>query len=300
MRKRLAIALLCLVAVCTLPGCGHKARTPQNTTDSLVVNDALGTRVALATPVTKIVSLAPNLTEIMYAVGAQDRLVGVTRFCTYPEAAKSLTKIGDLQTPDYECIAALQPSVILMSSSGNMPQAYAKLRGLGLTVFVTTTRTIEEVEMTIRSVAHVVGRDSAGAALADAMCAAVDSMRAAAQKLAPVDAAILLSVNPPVAVGNGFLDEALAIAGGRNVAHDESITYPQINRESFVSRNPRVIFIPTDVPETTEEIWRLFPEWQRLRATGTRIVRIDADMLMRPGPRVVEGVREMCAHMREN
>ena len=261
--------------------------------DSIVATDAYGTRVAVPTPPVRIVSLAPNLTEIIFALGAENILVGDTRYCTYPAAAQSITKVGDLQTPNYELISALKPDVMFMSFSGNMPEAYEKARGLGLRPFLVSSKSIEDIEMAIITMAHVLGRDSAGKVISSVMCNAVDSLRAASQRHAPVDAVILLSANPLVAVGNGFLDEALAIAGCRNVAHNNIVAYPQLNREALVADRPKVIFVPTDVKESTDELWHMFPEWRTLRASGTRIVRIDADPLSRPGPRIVRGIAAM-------
>src|SRR5258706_15312844 len=100
-----------------LVGCGRDGNRPSGTVarDSVIINDAMGTRVAVPIPAERIVSLAPNLTEILFALGAQDHLVGVTRFCTYPPAAQTITKVGDLQTPNYELLSALRPDIVFMS-----------------------------------------------------------------------------------------------------------------------------------------------------------------------------------------
>lgn len=287
--------VLVITSLAVFIGCNKDHRQPNATLvrDSIIATDACGTRVAVPTPAMRIVSLAPNLTEIIFALGAENILVGDTRYCTYPAAAQSITKVGDLQTPNYELIAALKPDVMFMSFSGNMPEAYEKARGLGLRPFLVSSKSIEDIEMAVITMAHVLGRDSMGKIISSVMCNAIDSLRAASQRRTPVDAVILLSANPLIAVGNGFLDEALTIAGGRNVAHNTIIAYPQLNREALVAGKPKVIFVPTDVKESTEELWLMFPEWRTLRASGTRIVRIDADPLSRPGPRIVRGISLM-------
>ncbi len=280
------LQLLVVIAIAvTFSSCKREAAPHAEGGDSLVVVDARGSRVALPAHVARAVSLAPNLTEMIFAVGGGARLVGATRFCTYPDSARLVERVGDLQTPDYERIAALHPDVVLMTSAGNLPPAYDRLRALDVPVVVLDATSIDGIELTLRQVGHIFSCDSAAAHLVDTLCAQVDSARAAARRRPPVDAVIVLSLQPLIAVGHGFLDELLVDAGGRNIAHNDLVQYPQISRETLLATAPRVIIVPSDAPPDAD-VWRTFPEWARLRAGGTRLARIDADLLMRPGPRV--------------
>lgn len=287
-------SFLCAVIVllCCLWSCGKNTRQPQlvSSRDSLEVCDDLGTKEKIFYPPRNIISLAPNITEILFAVGAQNRLAGVTTFCNYPPAAAAIQRVSDLQTPNYELISSLHPDIIFMSFSGNIRQAYDKFRALGLSPFLVKAESVDSIYTMIRKIGHAVGRDSAANNVADSLHAVTDSIRRLANQMQPASAMIVVDVNPLIVVGSGFINDELTIAGGKNIAEDLGIAYPQLSREFVLEKKPKFILIADDISETTDAILKMFPEWKQLMKSGTIVKRFRADAVSRPGPRVTEGI----------
>ncbi|HZV12339.1 MAG TPA: helical backbone metal receptor [Candidatus Kapabacteria bacterium] len=289
------IICVAVVLLCSLWSCGKNAVLPHSapSRDSIEVCDDLGTKEKIFYPPRNIISLAPNITEILFAVSAQNRLAGVTTFCNYPPAAASIQKVSDLQTPNYELISALHPDIIFMSFSGNIRQAYDKFRALGLAPFLVRSESVDSIFSAIRKIGHAVGRDSTANRVADSLRAITDSIRALASKTQPVTAMIVVDVNPLIVVGSGFINDELAIAGGKNIAEGLGAAYPQLNREFPLEKKPRFILISGDIPETTDAILKIFPEWKQLMKNGTVVKRFNADAVSRPGPRITEGIETL-------
>ncbi len=209
---------------------------------ALLLRDQLGREVCFGQPVRRIVSLAPSATETVYALGAEDRLVGVTSFCNYPPEAQRKEKVGSYYLPSLEKIVAFKPDLVVLSASGQ-EQTQTKLEGLGLRVLVLNPRTSGETLESFRLLGRVLGLEARAESLVLQVRTQLDSVRARAQSDHPlvfveIDSAPLFTCG-----GKSFLGELVRIAGGRNLFEDLPRDYGVVSAERVVTGKPDVILI---------------------------------------------------------
>ncbi len=283
--RRLALAVV--VALLGVAGC--RTAVPVERT----VTDGAGRVVTLpAASPSRIVSMAPACTEILFALGLGDRLVGVTTWCDYPEEARSLTKVGDAWSPDYERIVGLKPDVVLAAGTAES-EIVLRLQAYDIPVVVVNAATVDEVPAQVELVGEVTGRIEQARELAA-------SMRSRLQEVRRRVAEIPVTARPTVfwvlddllwTVGPGsFVHDLLESSGGRNVAEALGVPYAQYSLEALLEKNPDVIVLAALDPTLGPGLEAL-PGWSNLRAVREgRVYRVDADLVSRPGPRVVDGV----------
>lgn len=254
--------------------------------------DDLGHVVALHRVPQRIISLAPSITETLFALGLDSSVAGVTDYCDYPEAAMKKAKIGGMLNPNIERVLALQPDLVLMSGSGNMRPDYEKLTSSGVTVFVSYPRSIDGVFKSVADAGILTSRKPMADSIVTRLKKRRDELahQAASQQKRTV--LMLLSLKPIVAIGPGtFLDELITLANGENIARNSSTAYPLLSREEILRRQPDVIIATNDIVRSTEDIISSYPEWKALVAIqNRRVAVIDASIVSRPGPRIVEGL----------
>lgn len=259
---------------------------------SYTVRDDWGRNVTLPGVPRRIVSLAPSTTEILFAVGAGSRVVGVTAWCNYPAEAAKLPKVGD-QRINEEMVVSLRPDLVV--ADGNLePAVVQRLEKMGLKVLVVAPRDTEGVYRAVELVARAVGSQAKGRALAKELrrrAAAVDSaVRARSGKEQP-RVLVLFETQGLYTAGPGtFLDELIRKAGGVNIAHNAATPWPVLSEEEVIARNPQVIILlygePGDILAKKN--------WQGVAAVlNRRVVRVDADVFSRPGPRLVEALEQL-------
>lgn len=265
----------------------------------VTVTDDLQRAVTLPRTPERIVSLAPSITETLFAIGAGDQVAGVTDYCNYPEEATGKLRVGGMINPSIETIVSLRPDLIVLSMEGNVRDDFRKLTGLGIPVFVTNPRTLKGIHKSIADLGTLTGRTDESARV-------LASMQSGEQRvLAPMKASIersvllIVSLQPLMVAGSGtFLSEILTLAGGRNIAGSSSSPYPQFSREAVVEGDPEVLLILSDAGGGSKKLTDLYPEWSRLRAVRNgRVYYVDPDVLSRPGPRAVEGLELLARHL---
>jgi len=242
----------------------------------------------------RVVTLAPNLTEIVFALGAGDRLVGVSEFSDYPEAARRIPRVGGLEV-DAEKVAALRPDLVLAIAEGNAQGAVRALQAAGLPVTVTPSGSLDAVLQSIRLVAERLGVPDEGRRLADRLAA---RRRAVRERVAgrPKPAALLLVwPDPPQAAGGEtFLNDVLTEAGARNLAGDRR-GWPVLSREYLATAPIDLLVIPESVE--AHAAWEAAFARDGILSAGTaaraRRVRIDEAELTRPGPRVFDALERL-------
>jgi iron complex transport system substrate-binding protein len=291
----MAAAVAAILLQASIAGCGgtgdRSSERSADVADSVVLRDAVGEILRMAGPPRRIVSLAPNLTEMIFTVGAGDRLIGRTSFCTHPPAAASAAVVGDLMSVDYEKVVALHPDLVIMSYAGNSLAVYRKLKELGLNVFVLGAESIDGVIGSVDTVGMLTGRSSQAGAASARLRRTVDSIRALVATSAPVPTFVVIDKTPLMTVSRGFLAEMVAAAGGRNIAEGAAASYPHFNREELLRVDPEVILIPAYSREYVREVIAAYPEWSRLRAAREEhIYGLPADVVLRPGPRLGESI----------
>jgi iron complex transport system substrate-binding protein len=266
----------------------------EETTSSIELRDATGSSVRLARPARRIISLAPSLTETLFAIGAGGEMIGRTAFCNHPPEALSLPVVSDMSTPSYEAILRLRPDLVLMTFVGNSSAAYKRLAELGMTPFSVAAETIPGALAAIDTIGILVGRRSEARRLVASIERELDSIAALTKGRAPVSAFIVLDRSPLMTVSGGFINEALERAGGVNIAAGDPAAYPRFSREEVLRRDPDVIIVPADSAVVAASLVASFPEWARLRAVRSGSIRsIPPDILFRPGPRLGQSVRAL-------
>jgi iron complex transport system substrate-binding protein len=258
-----------------------------------VVDDLNRTITILSSP-GRIVSLAPSITETLFAVGADDQIVGVTDYCNYPEEAKLKTRVGGVINPSIETIISLKPDLIILSMEGNVREDFNELVSFGIPVFVTNPRTLSGIHKSIGDLGTLTGHAEQAAHLVQMMLAREDSLRSAAlgRKRKVL---FIVSLQPLIVVGSKtFVAELLDLAGGLNIGGTSSSTYPTYSREAVVAENPEVLLVMSGIVAEPRDLIRLFPEWERIDAIRTQSVfTLDADIVSRPGPRAVNALETL-------
>lgn len=245
----------------------------------------------------RIVSLTPALTEILFAVGAGDRVVGVTQYCDFPPEAKAKPKVGGYVNPSVEAVLALEPDLVLVSPGpGNRDSALA-LRRAGLRLEIVPAETLEESLAAIERVARVVGVDAMGHELAAAVRARLDAVAKRVLGAPRVRTLFCVQTDPIIAAGRDTLpSQILELAGGTNVV--ELPRYPRLDVEAVAGAKPELILqarmdLSGTSAHTEDAFWKRWPTIPAV-ASG-RVVVLPDDLALRPGPRVADAVEELAA-----
>lgn len=260
------------------------------------VRDMTGREVEVSRSPTRVVSLAPSLTEILFALGASDLTVGVTDFCDYPPEAGGKPKVGTVLAPNPEVILGLQPDLVLATTEGNRQETVLLLERLGLPTFVVRPEGLDGIYASIRLVGRLLGRPTRASALVEAMRSRVSWVAQQVAGRPRVRVLYVLWPDPLITAGRGsIIDDLIAVAGGENVAGGIGLRYPRLGLEEVLRVDPEVILLAGmgSRPLRPEAV-RGWEGWQVLRAVRAGWVRsLDGDLLHRPGPRIVEGLEAM-------
>lgn len=262
---------------------------------SFTATDDLGRVVTLAGPPRRIVSLAPSLTETLFALKLDSAIVGVTDYCDYPLEARHRPRVGGLLNPATEAIVKLRPDLVLMSGSGNRQSDFDRLTGLGLTVFVSHPRDVQGVYTSIEHIGDLTGTRARADSIVAVLKAEAACLRERAAQQPTRSVLFLVSVRPAISVGPGtFIDEMIRLCNGRNIAAGGRTAYPMISREEILTADPDCIVVTSDAADSPAGVYAAFTEWRELRAVAdSAITIVDANRLTRPGPRIIEGLYEL-------
>ncbi|MBN2982554.1 ABC transporter substrate-binding protein [Cohnella algarum] len=265
----------------------------------LTVQDATGESFTFEQAPRRIVSTSPAETEILFALGLGEQVVGVSDFDNYPEEATTKDKVGSITKPNEEAIIALQPDLVVTGIS--MPEdVLNKLRSLDLVMYKTDPKSIDDVMNNILQMGIITNRQQEAEALVASMKEDVERVAAAVAGVAEADKKkVYVEFSPGWSVGKGeFMDELITLAGGINVAGDTE-GWNQINEETIVQKNPDVILFTLGVTDsesgkTLEEMIKGRSGWDQITAIAeNRVVGLDQDVLSRPGPRITQGLVEV-------
>jgi len=265
-----------------------------NVSDKTFTDD-VGRRVYLAKPARRVVSLAPSVTEILFAVGLDAEVAGVTTFCDYPAQARAKPKIGS-SSPNLEAILGLKPDLIMANKDFIRPDAVAKLEQLKIPVFIFSPRTVEDILGHIGMVGRLVGRDREARTVAQGLRERLNELRSRMGAAKPVRVFYVVNTDPLISVGSGsFIHQMLELAGGENIVGHATMPYPKVSLEEVLRRDPEVLLFPVGasegIPEVEQQRWR---KWASLSAVvHNRLHQVKAELVNRPGPRVVEGIEAL-------
>lgn len=245
-------------------------------------------------PPQRIVSLAPNLTEIVFATGAGDRLVGVTKHCNYPPATKDIPKVGGYMTPNLEVLLSMKPDMVLMAREGTVKPFADALKRNGIRVEAVGAKTLDDVLEAVRRVGRAVGNKQAAEELASDLARRAAKVREACSGLPKVRTMLTYGIDAQVYVaGKGsFGDDLIRIAGGENIAGDSSRAYPSFSIETVIDRAPEVI-LDTSM-ESDSEPNSSWERWPGIPAVKNDRVRcVDGDLITRAGPRLFDALEQV-------
>jgi iron complex transport system substrate-binding protein len=277
------LALACFLACSDERGGGEQ---------SFTITDDRGKEVVLPRPVTRLVSLGPSFTEVIFVLGGEDKLIGVTTYCDYPPPARQKPKVGDFLNPSIERIVALEPDCVL-TTGPSQARTTSKLERLGLNVVQLNPESIAGVERCIRTIGQIVAEDSTAERMIAELRESIGELRLAVSRIEKRRSVFLeIDTNPLVTASPGsFLGELLELAGARNIVETGS-GYPVINPEHIVKMNPEVIIMANPAVSLDEVKGRV--GWEQVSAVRYgRIRRVDPSLISRPGPRAVVGAAEL-------
>lgn len=255
------------------------------------LTDDAGRAVALAAPARRVVSLAPSSTELLFAIGAGDLVVGRTTWCKYPPAAQAVPVVGDGLNPNVEAVAARQPDLVVLYRSQLNETAATQFERIGIPTLILKQDRLEDVARDARLLGRATGHDAAG----DSVAAAIESVAAAPPPRRAARVAFVVWDNPPTIIGAGsFLDQIAVLAGGENVFHDIAASSAVVSLETIAARNPDLIVTLTADSEPAIPPYSRRAEWRVIPAVkAQRFLLLPEALFGRPGPRSGEAVAEL-------
>jgi len=262
---------------------------------SVSVRDDYGHRVRLGAPAARIVSLAPNLTELLYAAGAGGKVVGAIAYSDYPAAARRLPRVGSDANIDLEAVLALRPDLIVAWPNPGSVRAIERLASLGIAVYRSEPRSFEDIARTLERLGVLAGTRRAAEDAARAFRARVARLRAEYSGRAPVRVFYQVWGRPIVTVnGEQLISKVIRLCGGRNVFASLPPIAPQVDREAVLRANPQVIVAsgPDDGRPAWLDAWKSFPGLAA--AAGDHLYTIPADLIERQSTRILDGAERMC------
>jgi len=259
--------------------------------------DDAGKRIHLGRPVQRIVSLAPHATEILFAIGAGEKIVGAVNYSDYPPAAKAIPRVGGYNNIDVERIVALRPDLVVAWSSGNNPAQVKALERLGLTVFHNEPRRVLDVAATARRLGRLTGTVAQAQRFAQTFEARYRRLQETYAGRRPVRLFYEIWNQPLLTInGQHLISDVIRLCGAVNVFADLPALVPQVNVEAVLAARPAIIVAGSGMSQDRQAWLDAWRRWPSLPAVArNQLYLIDADLLQRHGPRILDGAEALCA-----
>ncbi len=256
--------------------------------------DDSGHRIALNAPAKRIVSLAPHTTELLFAAGAGERVVGVSAYSDYPAQASRLPSVGDAMRADLERVIALKPDLIVAWKSGNNAGQLARLRALGFAVFDSEPRKLDDIASSLERLGTLAGSDM-GRTAAEQFRRELGALRSRYAARTPVTVFYQIWPSPLMTLNDAHIvSEAIRVCGGVNVFGSLAPLVPTVSRESVLNADPQVIFISDEDPQAFDR-WRSFGKLTAVR--HNTLYRVNGSVLNRAGPRMAGATASLCTQI---
>jgi iron complex transport system substrate-binding protein len=264
------------------------------------VVDEFGRTVRVPQLPSRIVSLAPSLTETLYALGVQDRLVGDTDYCDYPPDAQKKRKVGGPINPNLEEIAALHPDLVLVTKEINRLDTVRALDTLGIPTYATRAQNVDEILSTTQKLADLLGVPETGKSLTADLQARLSALHAKLEALPPSRVLFVVWTHPLISVGkNTFITDALSKADAASIVNATQ-DWPQMNLEEVVRLQPEYLVFAASHPDSAArdfESLSVLPGWKLLDAVRNRRFAIISDAVNRPAPRIVSAIEDLARQL---
>ncbi len=262
------------------------------------LKDDLGHPVHLDAPATRIVSLAPHVTELIYAAGAGKSIVAAVQYSDYPPAAKSLPSVGSYTQADLEAVVAQRPDLVIAWRSGNPPTQIDRLRALGIPVYVSEPRELASIAHVLRQIGLLAGTEAAANAAADDFIAREQALRARYASQAPVAVFYQIWDKPLMTVnGEHLISAVIRLCGGRNVFASFDLLAPKIGTEAVLVADPETI-VASGMGEARPEWLDAWRRWKQLKAVKRdNLFFIPPELIQRHTPRILDGAERLCKQL---
>lgn len=296
--KKFLLYFLCLILVISLLGCANVS-SPKVVEEKdtggypLQITDSVGREVTIEKQPQKIVSLAPATTEILFAIGADDQLVGVSEYCDYPEEALEKPKMGDFMNPNFELILESEPDLIFVAA-GEQEDFIQRLTELGIKVIVLDADNVEQVLQNITTAGKITGHQDKAQQLVGELEARIEEVKSKVTTSSRIPAVFFEVWDDPLMTAgpNSFIDDLIKLAGGKNIAEDLPKRFAEFSQELLFERNPE-IYILNNHAHTPEDV-KARPGYDAIKAIqDDRVYTVEDDLVTLPGPRIVDGLEEL-------
>lgn len=261
-----------------------------------VVTDEIGRVINIIPEPQRIVSLAPGLTEILYAIGLDEKIVGVTSYCNWPYRARQKTRIGGFTNPSVEKIVSLKPDLIVVTADGNRKDIMQKLERIGLSVYVTNPSDTAGILKSILDIGEITNRRKEAGKLVDKLQKRLNNIEAQIRHKSKPKVFFQIGLEPVITVGKGTLiNETIERAGGINVAGLDTARYPRYSAEGIMQASPEIVlFAPM---ANDREFVAVKKFWQELKGIpavkNNKIYPVNTDLIGRASPRIVDAIETM-------
>ena len=258
------------------------------------VTDDAGRQVVLDRPAQRIISLAPHITELLFSAGAGDAIVAVTEYSDYPETAKSITRVGGGGSLDMEGIIALQPDLVVAWQSGNPDGQVKQLQSLGLTVFMSEPRQLEDVPDTLLRLGRLSGTDAVAAASANDFKRHYERLKKRYAQRRDIKVFYQFWEQPLMTVnGEHLISDVIRLCGGHNIFDTLPSLAPQIDVEAVLAADPDVIIVGAD--KKNAPLLAGWQRWPKLSAVAhNHVYAIQRELLVRHSMRILDGAEKLC------
>jgi cobalamin transport system substrate-binding protein len=264
------------------------------------VTDETGRTVRIPQPVNRIISLAPSLTETVYALGLQDHLVGDTNYCDYPPDAQKKAKVGDTINPSLEQIVVLHPDLVLVTKGLNRLETVHGLDNLGISSYATDPHTVNEIASSSKKLADVLGAPEAGATIAAEMEHHLAELQQRLASSAPKRVLFVVWHQPLISVGkHTFIADALRLAGAVSIV-DSVQDWPHVSLEEVARLQPDFLVFAashSDSASPTVDELATLPGWNIVDAVTSRRFAVISDAVNRPAPRIVSAIEDLARQL---
>lgn len=257
--------------------------------------DGMGRSLTLDGTPSRVISMAPSVSEMLYALGLGDRIVGLSDFCQVPEGIAAPARIGGLINPDLERIVSLKADLVVATTSGNYVEDIDRIGALGIPVYTCDTPSVEDVLATIMTLGRIAGAEDAARSLEESLRARLAAVRRRVSGSARPRVLFIIWGDPILAPGRGaFISDALSLAGAASISADASARWTEFDLEQVLAARPEVILTVPD-NRTFAESLPSRPEWATVPAVHEGRVHVVSDAIQQPGPRIVDGIEEIAA-----
>ena len=264
---------------------------------AITVRDDDGNAVTLEKPAQRILALAPHITELLFAAGGGEKIVGVVSYSDYPEAAKKIANVGDNRQYDMERIIAMKPDLIVVWMHGSAERQIAMLRQLKVPIYHSDPKKLADIPNNMEHLGQLMGTEKVAAPAATQLRARLASMSAQYSQRPPVRLFYQVWDKPLYTIsGASIISDAMRVCGGQNVFGAMKVVAPVVTAEGVLQENPEAIFATSEKSDADSEgglaMWRVFPSLAAVR--NNNLFRLNGDLLNRAGPRMVDGTAAMC------